>query len=49
MESIGAADRARAVRGDLVGDPRRGIGGDVGDRGAAGRAQLGEEPQLGRQ
>ena len=43
MERIGAADGVGAVRGDLIGDPLRGVGGDVSDCGAAGFTQRGEE------
>jgi hypothetical protein len=43
VERIGAPDRDRAVRGDLVDDPLRRIGRDVSDRRAAGFAQRGEE------
>ena len=47
VERISAPDRVRAVRGDLLGDPLRGIGRDVSDYGAAGFAQGGTERAQG--
>jgi len=47
VEGISAPDRVRAVRCDLISDPPRSVGGDVGDGGATGFAQRGEERSEG--
>ena len=47
MKRIGTADRGRAALGDHVGDPVRGVGGDMGDLRAPLGAQRVEKPPQG--
>ena len=47
MKRIGTADRGRAALGDHVGDPVRGVGGDMGDLRTPLGAQRVEKPPQG--